>query len=340
MQKFRKIIIPFALIASVLLAFNQVGAISIKELLGLGDDTAEENANADKNEAKAATGDNQNWAQQENPQGDLSLDFTNIKQIVTNLSVNERNAFLNNEENFKQFVQQQAANLSVLTAARVNNLDEDQNTVFLIQLSAENILRETYLNKLIASKIPADFPTEAQIQEYYDNNKASFFLGERVHVWQIFLTVNEDMDANTIASIEKKISQVQKDIKDKKIDFGDAAMKYSEHLASKTNGGYMGLIKVSDLKPALSEPLMKLAEGELSTPVKSDTGIHILKRGAIIPRQDVSLEQVKNQIRELLVNQATTQLRQAIYNQAAKTYPVEISDQTIEQWRLRLKTNM
>lgn len=317
--------------------FNQVGAISIKELLGLGGDKEK---TSDVNEESMATGDSQNWARPRAGEEDLSLEFAEIKQVIANLNTAERNVYLDSEENFKQFVRQQANNISVLAAARDNNVDQDQNTLFLMQLSAENILRESYLNKLMVGKIPADFPTEEQIQEYYENNKSSFFLDERVHVWQIFLSLNDDMEQDEVAAIEKRISSIHGDIKNNRIDFSDAAMQYSEHAASKANGGYMGLIKISELKPVLSEPLLKLPEGEISTPLKSDTGIHILKRGTIIPRQEVSYEQVSNQIRELLIKQARTQLRQAIYNQAAKKYPVDVTDNTVEQWRLRLKTNM
>ena len=98
----------------------------------------------------------------------------------------------------------------------------------------------------------------------------------------------------------------------------------------------MGLVKVAELKPELTQPLLNLPEGELSDPITSDTGIHLLKRGAIVPKQDVSFEQVKNQIHERLVQQARAQLRQAIYDQAGKTYPLELQDATIEEWRLKL----
>jgi hypothetical protein len=36
------------------------------------------------------------------------------------------------------------------------------------------------------------------------------------------------------------------------------------------------------------------------------------------------------------LKQARNQLRQAVYDQAAKTYPVELQDATLEEWRLKL----
>jgi hypothetical protein len=59
-----------------------------------------------------------------------------------------------------------------------------------------------------------------------------------------------------------------------------------------------------------------------------------------VPAQPVAYDQIDTQIRELLVRQARAQLRQAVYDQARKTYPVEVKDAKVEEWRLRLRTNL
>lgn len=304
-----------------------------------GNDTenTQQNAQAGQNEdATTAADDSADWAKTDQDNMDTTLDYPDIEKVIINLSPDQKRAYLDDAENFKQFVQQEANNISVLAAARMNKVQEDENTRFLMQRSADNILRETYLGKLINGKLPDDFPTAEQVREYFDKNKESFFLGERVHVWQIFLKLDDSMDEKTKSAVKQKIVSIRQDIENNKIDFADAAMKYSEHGPSQANGGYMGLVKVSDLKPELAGPLLGLQEGRLSDPVTSDAGIHLLKRGTIIPRQDVSFEQVKVQIRDLLMQQASAQLRQAIYQQAAKSYPVEVDDATIEEWRQRL----
>ena len=102
----------------------------------------------------------------------------------------------------------------------------------------------------------------------------------------------------------------------------------------------MGLIKSSDLKPDIKKTLLSLAEGKISSALTTDTGIHVVKRGAIVPERKISLEEGKTQIRQLIINQVRGQLRTAVFEQASKTYPVELSDNKIEEWRLRLKTNL
>ena len=315
------------------------GVVSLRKIIGMGEFTnaaAEQNSKGDS----AAKGDSSNWAKPDNKTTGLDLQFQDVQQVLANIAVNQRKSLLDDEKTFRNFIQQEEGNLSVLQAARVNKVDQDQNTIFLMQLASDRVLRESYINKLMAEKFPAGFPTDDQIKEFYDKNKDKFVLGERVHVWQIFLKIDKGMDKAVIAALEKKAEDIRARIKQGKIDFTSAAFQYSEHHPSRENGGDMGLIKVSELKPEIAKSLMALKEGELSQPIRSEEGIHILKRGAVLPQQNVSLEQVRGQLIKALKNQAMAQFRKAIYEQAAKTYPVKIDDKKIEEWRLRLRTNL
>ena len=148
------------------------------------------------------------------------------------------------------------------------------------------------------------------------------------------------MDNKAKTKLKQQAEGIIKDIDKGKIDFATAASKYSKHEASRNNGGYMGLIKLSDLIPGVEKPLMGLKEGKLSKPIETEAGIHILKRGALVEVQQIELAQVDVQIRQLLRKQAVAQLREAIFEQAKKTYPIDLKDNKIEELRLRLRTNI
>lgn len=319
-----------------------VSAISIRGLLGLDDEeekAAESTKTTVEEAATPARTQSSNWARTKGP-GEDEVNLELIKRLLMNLGPGKGREVLSDEKAFAQLVQQEARNHSVLTAARQNKLEDDENTVFLMRRGAENILREIYLNRLIAEKLPKDFPSEAQIREYYDKNPQAFVLPEKVHVWQVFFNVSEDMDEKAVTALKQEANGIADRIRSKKISFNDAAVKHSQHLQSSANGGYMGLIKSSDLKPGIKASILELPEGQVSKALTTDTGIHVVKRGAIVPERKIGFEQGKAQIRNLLVTQVQNQLRQAIYEQAAKTYPVEIPGNKIEEWRLRLKTNL
>jgi parvulin-like peptidyl-prolyl isomerase len=320
---------------------SQVSAISVKELLGLGKSEVEEEKTELIQKNAPAEKDSVDWAKtlaqgtKLNPQ--IDLDYVSL--LVANMNQQERLKVLGDAALFKQVIENEANNRSAVSAASFNKVEQDRNVEFLMRRGAENILREAYLNRLVVSKLPKDFPSDEQVKEYFEANKGQFVVPERIHVWQIFFKKSEKADAKEIAALKKKANKIISDIKEGKADYSNTAISQSEHEQSRNVGGYMGLLKTSELLPEMKQPILKLKEGELSKPVESKSGIHILKRGKILKAETLQLPQVEPQIRQLLVNQANTQLRNAIFVQARKEYPQDISDKNLEEWRLRLKTN-
>ncbi len=319
----------------------QVNAFSIKEILGLGE--GEDGLAANEKASRTATGGQPVKSTGFNPGKPINLlsaagvNFSDIQRILANLDVNQRTALLTSQEAFQNFINQEANNLSVLTAAISDKMDENVNTRFLMQRGAQSILRESYVGDLINSKLPADFPTDEQVKEYYEQNESQFVIGERVHVWQVFLST-EGADEAAQAQIRKQAERIARELASGELDFDAAVKQYSEHAQSKVNGGYMGLLSVSELKPALRESILNLSEGKTSQAVQGDAGFHIFKRGARLVEQDVAFDQINAQIRQLLIKQARAQLRKAIFEQAQETYPQTLTELTVEEWRLRLST--
>jgi len=335
------------LLGTIFILAESATALSIREILGLDDGDTEkttagtvETTDQDTVDEKKTKPVKPNTEPSAEKNTQTQLQFSELEKIVSVLDVNQRKALLGEDAVFKKFVQREANNKSILTAAKVNKVDKNEKTIFLTQRGVESIVREIYLNELIVAKIPADFPTEEQIKKYYEQNKDKLVLGERVHVWQIFLPIDENDSKKDIELVKKKAESITNDLKKGKLDFAIASQRYSGHEGSLTTGGYMGLVKVKDLKPEIQKPLMALAEGKISKPIRSDDGIHILKRGSIVPSQAVELDQIHDQIKQLLNKQIRQQLRNAIYEQASKTYPVDINDKKIEEWYLKLRTNL
>ena len=191
-------LLPIVLIFVLMFAAQgtHVSAFSLKELLGFGDEKKEEVAAGNQKQNKLDESDvakqkqspEEQWAKEVTNEGSASspLDYKYVYHLFSNMNAQERDNLLNNKESFQKTVENEATNRAVLSAAVENNLLADENTLFLMRRGAENILREVYLKKLIASKLPADFPSDQQVSEYYEKNPTQFELPERIHVWQIF----------------------------------------------------------------------------------------------------------------------------------------------------------
>jgi peptidylprolyl isomerase len=339
LSKFLLALLLLAVVVAVWIFARDAGTFSVRESLGLGKPVAHAPA------APEAVGETGNQPGEKPVEmappavARTELDFNYLQQVIANLGPERRREVLADAESFRQFVQQEADNHSLVMAARANRLEENANVRFLMERGAENVLREIYLRQLQAEKLPRDFPTDQQIREYYDKNKTRFETGERMHVWQVFLPIDKALDNKAIAEIEKKAKRIVEDIRSGKLSFADAAVQNSGHEPSRLNGGYLGLVKVADMKPGIREAINKLAEGSVSDPVKSDEGFHILRRGKNVQAEMVPLEKVRDRIRQLLLVQAQRQFRQAVVEQARKTYPMQIQENRVEEWRLRLRTD-
>jgi len=63
-------------------------------------------------------------------------------------------------------------------------------------------------------------------------------------------------------------------------DFAEVAAEYSD-CPSKARGGDLGIFSATEMAPAFSDAVLSLAIGEVSEPVETDYGYHIIKRQAV-----------------------------------------------------------
>lgn len=248
-RTFSKIFLCLVITTGVCLSYTgSVSAFSIMEFLGIGtaenDKTKETNIEQkqDKSTSKKSTAEKKASESSKQDESNLpatlkaELELSDLKKILSVLDENQRKQVLADEKVFSDFVKQEAGNSAVLVAARANKIHESEKTRILAQRSVDNLVRELYLNQLLASKIPADFPTDEQVQEYYDQNKEKFVIEERIHVWQIFLPISEGTSKKEIELLKKRAESISNDLKKKKTDFASAANKHSKHEASRLSG--------------------------------------------------------------------------------------------------------
>ncbi len=268
----------------------------------------------------------------------FSLDFAEVNQIVKLLDNQQRDKILSDFEAFQNFLQAEFINKSILAAAHANKIDQNADFQFMAKRGYETILRDIYLKQLIISKIPGDFPPEEQVKAYYDENMDKFRVVERVQVWQVFLPFSPSFGTKVRDEVKKKAESIVRDLRIGELDFATAAEKYSQTQTGKYNSGYLGLIKLSDIKPEIKKPLLALKPGKVSEPVSTEEGVHILMRGSVLPEQVLAYEEVRDRISQLLVKQLQAKLIRSINEQAASAYPIEITEDQKEQWWLKLRT--
>ena len=285
--------------------------------------------------------ENNNWANTTTENIEYTkppLGFEHITLLVANMNANERERVLADQNLFKQVIESEANNRSALMSAASNQLNQHPNVKFMMERNADNMLLEFYLNLLIKRKLPEEFPSNEQIIAYYESNKETqFTFPLRARIWQIFLSKPKDASETEILELQQKAEEIISKIKKGTNDFSNLAVSQSQHEQSRSRGGYMGVMEVDGLLPEIKEHILKSKVGEVSDPIETDTGLHIIKRGTILAEETLAFEQVEDQIRQILIKQTGMQLKNAIFDQAREDYPQQISESVIEDWWLELK---
>lgn len=110
----------------------------------------------------------------------------------------------------------------------------------------------------------------------------------------------------TDAEAERRLSIFRDQVKVKAADFGQLAQKYSED-GSAPNGGKLGWMSPGELVPTFEQAMNKLAIGEVSAPVRTEFGWHliqVLERRQTQLSADKQREYARAALREKKLDQA------------------------------------
>ena len=182
------------------------------------------------------------------------------------------------------------------------------------------------VNKEITSKITI---TDADVKNFYNNNKAAFNLPEpAIHMAQILVTPFPDPNVrnlkNSKAQNDKEARAKIEDILGRLKrgdDFGMLAQNYSEDPNSAPNGGDMGFVRQSDLEkvnPELRKMVIALPPNGVSPIIPTPEGYRILKVITKEPagQRELNDPRVQQNIRDTLLNSKDQLLRGAYYETA------------------------
>ena len=191
----------------------------------------------------------------------------------------------------------------------------------------QDLRRQLSIQKLMNREVVSEITISDQdITDFYKANQAQFNVAEpRYHIAQILVTPQKEPqvrnrkndDATNEAEAQRKVKMLM-DRLNSGADFSALAMDYSEDVSTAANGGDLGYVPESGFNPprvdpALRKAVMALKPGQVSEPVVSRDGIHILK---LIARESAGLRglndaQVQQSIRDTLRNQKEQLLRVA-----------------------------
>jgi len=177
------------------------------------------------------------------------------------------------------------------------------------------------VNKLVRRKVALRVSvTEAEINQYLDENRAKLEGGLSFHARHILVTPEANTDAGWEAA-RIKADMLRSQILDG-ADFTELAKQHSQDGTAK-DGGDLGTLKRGELAPEIEAELLKLSAGQVSPPVKSTLGYHIFR---LESKDSLEAASIRQQIRDILFRQQ--------YETRLETWLKEIKQRAIIEVRL------
>ncbi len=168
--------------------------------------------------------------------------------------------------------------------------------------------------------------TDAHIKDYYEQHAEEFKIKEKVEARHILIKVSQDAEKAEIDAAYKKALDVY-NMALKEQNFEKLAKQYSEG-PSKENGGYLGVFEKQSMVKPFADKAFEMKAGEISKPVKTRFGWHIIKVMAKFEASKQTLDQVSEKIRKDL---AKDELENSAYYAAGEAFDSVIDGDDIEQ---------
>ena len=167
--------------------------------------------------------------------------------------------------------------------------------------------------------------TEAELKKFVANHK-DLVNSTLIKARHIYLSVPVDATAADKEKIRQQLLAIKQDIADKKTSFAAAANKFSQDPANAENSGgdvgYFGL--QTGIIPAFADAAFALKPGEISDPVETIHGFHLIEVTDRKEGNPVDFEKQKQEIFQLYQADLQKQILAAERKSAEEKHAIDI----------------
>jgi len=177
--------------------------------------------------------------------------------------------------------------------------------------------------------------SDEQIQgEYQARKQLRESASTRRQVAHVLIAVNDDRDEDAAVARAEEARQALESGE----SFADVAAEYSDDAATANSGGELGTVEPGALPESLDQALEGLSVGDVSEPVVSDAGVHLLKVESEQKAETAPLAEMRDQIvadlqraqAQSMLSEDLVTLEELIYEHANLEVPAEQLDLPLE----------
>jgi parvulin-like peptidyl-prolyl isomerase len=166
--------------------------------------------------------------------------------------------------------------------------------------------------------------SDKDAEDFYKSNPDQFKMPEQVRASHILLKVEPDAKPEVVVEKEKAAQKIADRVK-KGEDFAKLAKEISEDPSAKENSGDLNFFTREAMVPEFSKAAFAMKKGEISDPVRSEFGYHVIKVTDHKDAETVTLEKVKPQLLAYLEKQKKQQAIEKVLQDVRSKADVKIN---------------
>lgn len=234
---------------------------------------------------------------------------------------------LKNKKALKEQLEQLYLRVVLANMAEQEGLDKEGLNTARLETIRNNAL---YLLKLDALRKSNKKDYTKYAQQLYLVNKSDYKVADRIDAAHILISTKELSDADAL----KKAKQIRQKLLLGE-SFSDLALKESDDKSVKNNKGELGTFTVDKMVKPFSDAALAMQVGEISQPVKTQYGYHIIKLNSKIASGYKSFDEVKGSIISKLEEKDWEIARTKLFDQLIKDNEMQIDDLAVDEFVIK-----
>lgn len=191
-------------------------------------------------------------------------------------------------KNLEQQVSNLLARRIVAQQALEQGLDKDPVVQAALQVARDRVLSDMMLERADAAARPSAEQVEGLARNIYAAQPQRFEVPEQVQARHILIS-------GTDAAARAKAHQISKELA-AGADFAALAKEHSADTGSAQRGGDLGFFGKGRMVPEFETTAFALKDGQISDPVESQFGLHIIQLQERIPEKILSFGEVSDML--------------------------------------------
>lgn len=218
---------------------------------------------------------------------------------LENVPPNQRIIYLSSPQKLREYLDSYINQIILYKEAERKGIDRREDIKENLERYRRRLLIQAIGQEMGGQKI-----SEEDIKNYYNPNSKNL---EQIRISHVFITAKGITKDEARAKAELVAKRARAGEK-----FENLVDQFSEDSTSKKRGGDIGYISRERLSPEIENKIFSLKEGEISDPIETENGFHVIKvtEGAKVPPLDQVKGRIEIDLKKRAFSEYTKRLRE------------------------------